>query len=48
MFYFFVRVAVYMLALLLTFVLLPGLHLNLNPLNQIPAAELAQVQRDLA
>jgi ubiquinone biosynthesis protein len=42
MLYFVVRVAVYMLALYLTFALLPGIHANLNPLATIPADALAE------
>ncbi len=42
MLYFIVRVAVYVLALLLTFILLPGIHFNLDPLSAITPAELAQ------
>lgn len=43
MLYFLVRVAVYMLALFLTFTLLPGVHANFTTtLDSISAAELAQ------
>ena len=46
MLYFLVRVGVYMLALLLTLLLLPGLHVNLNLLVGVSPAEFAQLKPD--
>jgi ubiquinone biosynthesis protein len=43
MLYFLVRVSVYMLALLLTLLLLPGLHINLNLLFDMSPAEFARL-----
>jgi ubiquinone biosynthesis protein len=49
MLYFIVRVAVYMLALLLTLVLLPGLHIDINALIDVTPSELATLSpSDLA
>ena len=47
MLYFFVRVAVYMLALLLTLLLLPGLHVDLNILADMSPAEFAPTSKCL-
>ncbi|MFN8469636.1 MAG: AarF/UbiB family protein [Caldilineaceae bacterium] len=46
MLYFLVRVAVYMLALLLTLTLLPGLHVNINLLADMSPSEFAQLTPD--